>query len=283
MKLFATLGLSLLTVTGSFADTCNNPEGVYGVATSTAFALIYDMGRLSPLTDLAIQNDKLVISPVGLAKCQNVNGCHTLNSILIMQEDSMSTHFPSSLFNPVIFRQRMVIQYQRQQIAAMRPTTDPNRAWIPDHKLVHKNLSNSGGCSVHDWFEVQSPTGGRTTATQANLCSQLMFAGSQGTFNNGVCAADNPYLDVRYNETAASLIVGIDPPTSVANMTGAAINPTESINTCLYMDPQQSANGVPCSCSGVSGSLQPIGTGSPIYSCSSAVMTFTATVASLTP
>lgn len=271
--------LMLCAAFTSYAQTCNNPEGVNGMAAAVANSLAIDTERLDALTDLTIANDRLVFSEIGKQRCQSLRGCANTLALLSMQEDSVSRYISSTVFNPVIFRQRMVIQYQRQQIAAMRPNHDPNRAWAPPHTLQLRTTTMTSECGVHFWYKALNLNGGRTNATPANFCSQLIFAGAQGMMNGDRCVAENPYLDMRTVATADSLMIAIDPIEQIANISPAPIAQGQVIEACFFVDGQRSAQGVACNCSGRPGILQQVQNQSPLYTCSSAIRTFESSLA----
>ncbi len=240
------------------AQTCNNPQGVYGFMASLANTVANEVGRWQPMTDLAVQNDKIVLTAAAKARCATRYGnCANTEAILTMQEDYIANYYDQNVFNPVIFRQRLVIQYQRQQIAAMRPLTDVNRSWAPPHTLNADGVEILGTCGPHFWYRTRSDS--TIALTPDHLCKQLIFAGSQGMMSGTQCVADNPYLDMRVTPTATGFDVAIDPIDELVNTSGAALPSGQTVASCLYIDVTGSAAGHSCVCNGVQGTLRQIG------------------------
>lgn len=247
---------------------CSNPEGFNAMSAALGVAVAKETGRLNAMVDLKIAGDRLALTTTGLAKCTALGSCRNIQGILDMQKDEVSQYIDPAIFNPSIFRSRLVVQYQRQQVAAARPTHDPNRSWAPDHKLDLLNTSYVGVCGTHYWFKVTGLTS--TRPTPGHMCSQLIFVGSQGTFNNGVCVSDNPYLDFRYNNSLTYFDFGIDPLTSIANVTDYVVAANQVIESCYYVDGSQTAGGHPCNCNSKSGVLVQTNVNSALFTCSTA-------------
>lgn len=268
MKKRVWLAASVLAfATTASAQTCNNPQGVYGMFSAIANAMSLELGRLQPLQDLEIVGEKLALTPVAQARCSlRPGGCNVMRGLLSMQNDEVASYFDPNLFSPVIFRQRLVIQYQRQQIAALRPLTDPNRAWAPPHHLKGDGGADLGGCAIHFLYKVSSDSA--AAVTPAHLCSQLIFAGSQGMMSGNICVSDNPNLDMRVDSNASgSFDMAIDPIESLANLTSETLAASTVIESCWYVDGTGSAQGLACDCNGGSGTLQPAGQGTNVYTC----------------
>ena len=84
--------------------------------------------------------------------------------------------------------------------------------------------------------------------------------------SNGVCIADNPFIDARVIPTATGFNYAIDPKDDLVNMTSEPVDRSKTYG-CAYVDPTQTAAGASCQCNGVSGVLQPMGSLQSLYSC----------------
>jgi hypothetical protein len=251
----AALGLNL-----ALAQECNNPQSVYGLFTSLGLGTLDGLGRLQPLTDFQVVNNRLALTAESEELCLTARDkCIVIKGMLKMQEDQ----YQSGDFYPSIYRERLVTQYYRQMVAAQRPATDPNRAWAAPHSIRQTGLS-SGGCGgVYIHYRINSLTSEITTAAQ--LCSQMIYFGSQGTMSGDTCVADNPYLDIStrdYDSTGFTML--IDPP-SFVNWSRETV--ADDIAACIYIDPTGTALGKSCECNGNAGTLQLFESETPVYRC----------------
>lgn len=267
MKLNKILGLALgLVFAGQVqAQNCNNPQGVYAMQASLAVSLMQETGRLQPLADLEVVNNRLAVSAIGAAKC-GVAACPNVEAVLSMQDPAISQYISIDIFNPTIFSQRLVIEFQRQQIAAMRPDTDVNQAGADEHELTWNGITQ-GNCGVnYEYFITKDSTGAAYT-TPEDLCTQLIFAGGQGTFNNGECQAQNPFLDFQIIEDGSQSIISVDPSADLVNFENSAIGSADVINSCYFVDATETAKDNACICEGTSGSLVASPSNSALFLC----------------
>lgn len=256
----------LIAALPAFAQTCNNPQGTYALDASLAIAMSMDLDRLDALVDLEVSGDRMALSDEGRARCQSLGNCRHIDAILGLQDESVYEYIDRTVFDPVIFRQRLVIQWQRQYIAAGRPEHDLTRAWVAPHSLGFLGsivLPNT--CGTHYEFAVTALDSVPVTPLQ--ICTQLIFAGSQGVMSGDQCVSENPFLNVRYSYPSGGLHVWIDPTVELVNHTDAALTGNEMIASCYYVDAMQSAEGIDCECSGIPGHLQAAVLNSPIYLC----------------
>lgn len=262
------IGMALIAGAFSLAfaqDTCNDPQGVYAIMTSLGLGTMVEMKRLQPLSDFEIVDGKLAISAEGEARCAVVrNQCVIIKAMLGLQSDAYQAGLDPNVFSTSIYRQRLLTLFQRQQVAAQRPATDPNRAWAAPHSIASAG-NEAGGCGgAYFLNRVSLEDSGVVTAAQ--LCSQMIFFGSQGTMSGDTCVSDNPYLDVStrdYTDSTFTLVV--DPDERFVNWDRDTLS--APIDACIYIDPTGSALGLSCECNGYTGTLLALDTANSLFSC----------------
>jgi len=268
---------TFLLFTGLFssaaAQNCSNPEGVNAMAAALAVAVMNETGRLDPINDLQISGDRISLTSDGLAQCSanGKPGCPNISAVLLMQDDAVNQSIPTSTFNASIFRSRMVSWYQRQETASNRPETDVNRAWAYPHDLELDSISSSSACGLHYWYDAVREGTQAALQSPEQLCTQLIWAGAQGTVSLDQCVSENPYLDFRYISTPSVSQVAVDPLPDVVNLDGDGVDPSSTLQACLYAS-NVDMSAQPCSCTDANwntytGVLMPVYTLDGVYFC----------------
>jgi hypothetical protein len=244
---------------------CYDYEHFSAGNTALALALANDMGRLQPLTDLKVEGDRLALTQEGWDACAaHGSTCSKVSKILSYQDDD--SHFPAHYFNSVIFRQRLVIQFQRQMIAAARPDTDPTKAGAAPHNMVYTYSTwYDDACNPHFLFDLTPTTS--EPVTEEDICSQLIFAGTQGVMKDGKCVSDNPIIDLRVTPNATGIQVAIDPQEIGFNFEGENFTPEFISNNCLVIDESKAIEGYECNCNETTGTFQAEEAGSDTFVC----------------
>jgi hypothetical protein len=186
-------GESIRTTEAALTGTsCNANSGINPMKAALAVAMASEIGRLDPLKDLQITNNKVVLTNAAKAEClaRGFGSCPNVASILGMQESSVNTYINQGVFNAVSFREDIKASFDRQK--SHEQNLASNYSWLlPQwHQLFEIGVSDYGACGIHYDFSVN---GNKVE----NLKSRMMFFG--GT--------ENPFIDFR----STSKTISIDP------------------------------------------------------------------------
>lgn len=170
--------------------TCETNGGIYPLKAALAVAMATEIGRLDPLVDLAIVNNRVVLTAPALDECSSrgFDGCPNTDALLGMQDSAVNEYVPQYVFNAVSYREDLKASFDRQRNHEQDLANNaPNRLPKP-HTLWHQGISDYGACGVHYDFSADGEA-------VDNIVERLVFFGGNA----------NPFIDYRATEDTVSI------------------------------------------------------------------------------
>ncbi len=219
--------------------------GVYPVKAALAVAMAKEIGDVDALKDLTVVSGKVQLSSVGRAACEARGGCHNVEGLLAMQDDSVSSYIDQTLFNPTSYRRDLVASFDRQRSHELNLTLNaPSRLPEPESLTLTGTQSLPGACGTHyvfDAFKAGCTGSSCVLSNPANEVNRLIFFGLDADGVHG-----NPFI--AFFSTDAS--IAIDPTPS---LNGGVDGSSACETGFAKYDPSGDSEGTCCSSGGSQG------------------------------
>ncbi len=171
-------------------QSCYANSGINPMKAALAVAMASEIGRLDPVKDLTVVNDKVVVTWAGKAECQarGFGNCSNVHGILGMQDNGVNQFIDQGVFNATAFREDLKASFDRQK--NHEENLARNQPWLlpKEHQLFEIGVSDYGACGIHYDYSVNG-------SKIQNLENRMTFFGG----------SNNPFIDFRSTDSTISI------------------------------------------------------------------------------